>query len=386
MNDVHLKAPAPRAVPGEISVKGHRLRLLRDGPEAFPAMLAAIEEAEREVFLEMYWFGSDQMGWRFADALMRKARQGCDVRVIYDAVGSWESSWEMFDALREAGCGVFEYNPIAPWRHRFHLGVVNHRNHRKVLVVDGRVGFTGGINIGDPWASVAEGGQHWRDDVIRVEGRAVPFMRELFVLTWRQLEGAGPQRASPLRSARVQHGPVRVLANHYRGERKVIRRAYFARIRGAKERIFISNSYFIPDSAVRRALASAVRRGVDVRVLLPGESDLPAVQYASQRLYGWLLDRGVKLYRWQGTILHAKSAVIDGCWSTVGTYNLDWRSWRFNLEIVLTVEDTRFGSIMEESFERDLTNAVPVDPVHWRFRPMSDRLLEELFFIFRKLL
>jgi cardiolipin synthase A/B len=386
MNDARPSIPGSVGPAPESMVDGNRLRLLRDGREAFPAMLEAIAHAEREVLLEMYWFGSDRTGWMFAEALMRKARQGCDVRVIYDAVGSWESSDDMFDALRGAGCGVFDYHPIAPWRRRFKIGVVNSRNHRKMLVVDGATGFTGGINIGDPWAPAAQGGQDWRDDVVRVQGPAVQAMRDLFRLTWKRLQGAGPQKVRPVRHPRGPQGAVRVLANQFQGEGKVIRQAYLQRIRSAQRRIFLSNSYFVPDSAVRHALAAAARRGVDVRVLLPGESDLPAVQYASQRSYAWLLERGVKLHEWQGTILHAKSAVIDGCWSTIGTYNLDWRSWRFNLEIVVTVDDPGFGRTMEQSFERDLETSVAVDLRHWRYRAMSDRLMEELFFLFRKLL
>jgi cardiolipin synthase A/B len=386
MNDLRFHPSAPAPLGADALVGSNRVRLLRDGREAFPAMLEAIAGAEREVLLEMYWFGSDATGWRFADALMRKASQGCDVRLIYDAVGSWETDGEIFDALREAGCEVLDYHPIAPWRRRFRIGVVNSRNHRKMLVVDGRTGFTGGLNIGDPWAPEEEGGEGWRDDVVRVQGPVVQSMRELFHVTWRQLLGAPSHSAGRVHQARAQEGPVKVLANQYLGERRLIRRTYLQRIRAARRRIFIANSYFIPDRVVRRALAAAVRRGVDVRVLLPGESDLFAVQSASQHLYTWLLKKGVRLYEWGGAVLHSKSAVIDGCWSTIGTYNLDWRSWRFNLEIVVAIEDPAFARTMEASFERDLDDASPVQFRHWRFRPLSQRVLEWFFFLFRKLL
>lgn len=368
-------------------IGGNRVSLLHDGEQCFPAMLEAIEGAGHEILLEMYWFGSDRTGWRFADALIRKARDGVNVRVIYDAVGSWESSEDLFDALRAAGCQVHEFHPIAPWRQRFNLGVVNHRDHRKMLVVDGRIGFTGGVNIGDPWAPPADGGQGWRDDMIRVEGPAVEPMRELFRQTWAVLESPAslPQEPPP-RIEGPGETPVRVLANHYLGERRAIREVYLERIERARERIFLTNSYFVPDRAVRRALGRAAERGVDVCVLLPGESDLPMVQLASRYAYGGLLRRGVALHEWQGAVLHAKSAVIDGRWCAVGSYNLDWRSWRFNLELIVTVEDARLGRAMEARFRRDLDNAWPVNPSDWRYRPLSQRMGEWFFYLFRKLL
>ena len=177
-------------------VEGNRVTLLHDGVQCYPAMLEAIAAAEREVLLEMYWFGSDRTGWRFAEALMEKARAGIPVDVIYDAVGSIEADGALFDALRDAGCRVLEYNPIAPWRQRFRLGVVNNRNHRKMLIVDRKIGFTGGVNIGDPWAPEEEGGEGWRDDMIRIEGPAVEFMRRIFLHGWKSTVGGTPPRAS----------------------------------------------------------------------------------------------------------------------------------------------------------------------------------------------
>ena len=211
-------------------VEGNRVTLLHDGVQCYPAMLEAIAAAEREVLLEMYWFGSDRTGWRFAEALMEKARAGIPVDVIYDAVGSIEADGALFDALRDAGCRVLEYNPIAPWRQRFRLGVVNNRNHRKMLIVDRKIGFTGGVNIGDPWAPEEEGGEGWRDDMIRIEGPAVEFMRRIFLHGWKSTVGGTPPRASEPPAEELEDGEadarVRVLANHYFGERRAIRRAH----------------------------------------------------------------------------------------------------------------------------------------------------------------
>jgi len=377
----------------EAYVEGNRVTLLHDGGQCFPAMLDAIAHARHEVLLEMYWFGSDATGWRFAEALMDKAREGVPVALIYDAVGSIDSDGRIFDAMRAAGVHVIDYNPIAPWRRRFRWGVINRRNHRKMLMVDRRVGFTGGVNIGDEWAAEADGGGGWRDDMVRVEGLAVTSMRTIFLHTWDRLvrEESGEHtevgdEIPPARFTGESDAKVRVLANHYLGERRAIRATYLDRIRRAEKSVYITNSYFLPDRSIRRALIHAARRGVEVRVLLPGESDVPAVSHASRRMYGWFMDAGVHLHEWRGNVLHAKTAVVDERWTTVGTYNLDHRSWHFNLEVTVAIEDEAVGRAMRDRFFQDLAQAPEVDERSYRYRPMGDRLLEHFFYLFRKLL
>jgi cardiolipin synthase len=374
-------------------VRGNRVTLLHDGATCLPAMLEAIERAEREILLEMYWFGSDKTGQRFAKALIKKAKKKIPVCVIYDAVGSLEADDAMFDEMRAAGCDVREYNPIAPWRQRFHIGLVNHRDHRKILVVDQSVGLTGGVNIGDQWLPAAEGGGDWRDDMIRIEGVAALDMRDVFLHTWRELGGVDPcptMTAAELRDSGVKvpegGSPVRVLASHYRAARAAIRRSYIDEIRKATSHIYITNSYFVPDRVIRFALSAARSRGVEVKVLLPGESDVPAVFYAGRRLYRWLMTRGIELYEWQGTVLHAKTAVIDDRWCTVGTYNMDYRSWRSNLEVNVAVEDEGVASAMSARFRADIGRSTTVRLDDWRFRPLGERLFEQFFYLFRKLL
>lgn len=374
-------------------VRGNRVTLLHDGAACLPAMLSAIEEAEREILFEMYWFGSDRTGRRFASALAEKARAGVAVCVIYDAVGSIDADEAMFDELRAAGCDVRQFNPIAPWRHRFNIGLVNNRDHRKIIVVDQARCLTGGVNAADQWAPESEGGAGWRDDMILIEGVAALRMRDVFLYTWRELGGKDPGPALTEAEMRRSHAeipdegsPVRVLASHYRAERAAIRRSYLQEIRRARSHIYIANSYFVPDRVIRNSLAGAARRGVDVRVLLPGENDVPAVQHASRRLYGWLMKQGISLYEWQGTVLHAKTAVIDDRWCTVGTYNMDYRSWRANLEVNVAVEDHGVAAALAERFRADLAGSVKVDPHDWGYRPLSDRLLQHFFYLFRKLL
>lgn len=374
-------------------VRGNRVTLLHDGAACLGAMLDAIEEARHEILFEMYWFASDRTGRRFADALSRKAAQGIPVCVIYDAVGSIEADGSMFEEMRAAGCDVRQYNPIAPWRKRFDIGLVNNRNHRKIVVVDQYIGLTGGVNVGDQWAPESEGGGGWRDDMIRIDGVAARRMRDVFMSTWRELGGVDPSKRMRRAEVRAEGAPlpedgspVRVLTGDFRAARAAIRRSYLAAIRRADEHIYIANSYFVPDRVIRNTLAAAARRGVDVKVLLPGDSDVPAVYHAGRRLYEKLMADGIELYEWHGTVLHAKTAVIDDRWCTVGTYNMDYRSWRTNLEINVTVEDRGVAQAMSERFRADIARSGKVDPHDWRFRPLGDRIAEHFFYLFRKLL
>jgi cardiolipin synthase len=369
----------------ESTLPGNRVELSHDGDACFSAMLRAIESAEREVLLEMYWFDSDATGQIFARALEQKARQGVRVCVTYDAVGSYEADRGMFQRMRDAGCDVYEYNPVRLFRRRWSFSGLNRRNHRKLLIIDGRLGITGGINFADSWASEAAGGLGFRDDIIAIEGPLVQRMREIFLDTFR-----GRLREAALAETLGSDQPVgnvraSVLSND-RWRKRLIERAYLGRIRAARERILITNSYFIPSRLVRHALAQATRRGVRVCVLLPGESDVPAAAYAMRHLYGFMLRHGIELYEWSASILHSKTAVIDRDWCTVGTHNLDRRSWAFNLEINVVVEDRAVADQLALRMQRDIDASVRVDRHTWRFRPLSLRLLEVFFYLFRKLL
>ncbi|MDD9944648.1 MAG: phospholipase D-like domain-containing protein [Myxococcales bacterium] len=369
-----------------LMVAGNHVAFLHDGEASLPAMLAAIAGARDEVLLEMYWFGSDGTGRTFAEALSARAQAGVRVCVSYDSVGSWDSDPGMFARMRAAGCRVYEYNPIRPWQRRFRLGLLNQRNHRKLLVVDGQIGFTGGINFADEWAPFSEGGGGWRDDMVRVEGPAVSDMRAIVLGAFAAAGlDAGSERGLEPPPARG-HCPVRVLANDRFRNRRAIENAYLRQIRRAKVSILLANSYFLPRFAVRRALAVAVKRGVEVRVLLPGRSDVPAVAYAMRRLYAWMLERGIHVHEWPHSILHAKSAVVDSRWCTVGTHNLDYRSWQYNLEINVAVEDATAAHALETRLRQDFAESPEVKLSHWNYRPLVERLLEFFFYRFRKLL
>ena len=397
-----------------LSVAGNCVTLLHDPETCLPAMLDAIEDAAHEILVEMYWFASDRTGWEFAEALSARARAGVRVHVIYDAVGSITADDAMFHRMQRDGCRVAEYNPIAPWRHRFQFAGINNRDHRKMVVVDGRVALVGGVNFGDEWVSVEAGGSGYRDDVVKIEGPAAHALREVFEHTWQNLTGVTIGGGVPVPvggfslpgSAENQAGsapharrsgaspgadpsagsPVRVLANHYRDERKAIRQAYLRRIQRARSYFYVTNSYFIPDRKVRQSLMAAARRGVDVRVLMPTVSDVLLVDHASRWLWGALLDSGVRLYRFGGPVLHAKSAVSDNLWTTVGSFNLDNRSWRTNLEVNVAVEDDALAQAMRARFLADLDISAEVSPEEHANRRLWLRLLDWLCFLFRALL
>ena len=382
--------PALELAERTVEVDGHRLTLLHDGAEAFPAMLAAIADAKEEILLEMYWFEGDATGRRFAEALMRRAREGLRVAVLYDAVGSIGTSRGFWDGLRRAGVEVREFNPVSLWRRRFDLGALNRRNHRKLLVLDGRVGFTGGVNLADQWSADDEGGGGWRDDMVRVEGPACRTMRAIFAHGWETASGlfgdAGPLDERGWRHLPHEGEHITLLANHQFGKGRAIRRAYLRQIRRARRTVFLTNSYFLPDRVIRRALMGAARRGVDVRVLLPGAIDVPAVRYAGQRMLPRLLRAGVRVWEYGGAVLHAKTASVDGEWGTVGTYNLDHRSWRYNLEVNLAVNAPAFAAELEAKFLRDLGVSREVKPADLVARPLREKLLAMLFWRVRRLL
>ncbi len=368
-------------------VEGNHIWLLRNGAEAFPSMLEAIEGAERQVLLEMYWFASDDIGRKFARALADAAARGVEVALIYDSLGSWESDIGMFDDLARAGVKVLEFNPIMPWHKRFRLAKLTRRDHRKILVVDGQIGFTGGINIADPWLPEDSDGHGWRDDMARLEGPVVAGLAEIFLRNWYResdVQLARLSRAGEPKAHRPQK--VRVLGENFSAHRREIVRAYLKNLYRAERRVWIANSYFLPDRMVVRALKRAARRGADVRVLVPGVSDVEIVRHASRAMWGGLMRNGVRIFEWQKNMLHAKTAVIDGRWSTIGTFNMDARSLRSNLEVNVAVSDEGFAAVMEQSFERDLESSREVDSHEFLFRPLGDRLLELVFYRFRKLL
>lgn len=378
-------------------VGGDRVRLLRDGREAFPAMLAAIAAAKREILLEMYWIGTDPVGTRFREALVERARAGVTVRVIYDAVGSLTMTPAFWEPLVRAGGDFRDYHPLSPLRPTFDLARIEQRNHRKILVVDGERGFTGGLNLAKPWLPIEDGGESWRDDMVEVLGQAAEEFRTLFYKTWRRAVfkrlpanaagGIGQLIKLPHDLVPLTKRPSRkvyVLASLRRSKRN-LRREYLARLNRADKSIEIANSYFIPDRHVRNALYRAVLRGVHVRVLVPAKSDVTVVQYALEAMYETLMRNGVEIYAHRGPMMHAKTAIIDDAFAMIGSYNLDERSQRKNLECNVAVEDRAFATHVRTWFDRDVEQAEHLDLYEWRARPLVRRGLEYVAYALRRL-
>ncbi len=374
-------------------VGGDEVRLLRDGVEALPAMLDAIANARREILLEMYWVGLDPVGTKFRDALAEKAREGVRVRVIYDAIGSLSITPSFWDALVRAGGEVREYHPLSPLKPAFELARIEQRDHRKILVVDGTRGFTGGINLARQWLAIEDGGEAWRDDMIEVVGYASQELRTLFYKTWRRMgfrrlphdplgSLALPDDLVPL--SKHPTGRVYVLAS-LRRSRRNLRREYLTRLNQATRSIEIANSYFIPDRNVRSALYRAVLRGVRVRILVPQKSDVVIVQYALEAMYESLLRNGVEMYCHSGPMMHAKTAIIDDRFVTIGSYNLDERSRTKNLEVNVAIDDPPFATYVRRWFDRDLETATNLDLYEWRARPLVRRGIEYMAYALRKL-
>lgn len=366
-----------------MTVGEHQTALLKDGKETFPRMLAAIAAAKSTICLETYIFRDDHIGRRFGEALMERARAGVQVNFMFDGFGS-DVSDHYLEQLRRDGVRVTVFRPIrftAELWERFLF--LSRRNHRKSLVVDGELGFLGGLNLAREYASVEDGGSGWRDTHMELRGPQVVRLERLFLDSWYANGGAPIEVKRYARSLQHGDGLVRVLGNAFASERKDIRRAYVSAFDGAKERIDLTHAYFLPPSRVLRALTRAARRGVQVRLVLAGATDVPAVLYAARGLYPRLLRAGIRVFEWEGRILHAKTGVVDGHWSTVGSSNLDAMSLRHNLEVNAVVESEHFAAALERMFEEDLTHCREVTQQEVDARLTPQKILQWLAYRLR---
>jgi cardiolipin synthase len=364
--------------------RDNAVELLLDGPETHSAMLEAIASAEHHVHLETYILVDDEVGTRFADALAAKARMGVSVRVIYDSIGSRSASEDLWTRLEEAGVAVRAFNPPDPREDRTPFDI-DTRDHRKLLVVDGRVAFTGGINIDRNYvrASDVVGGESassgWRDTHIRIRGPAVAAFEQLFVDLWEKIDAPleEPPYAPPRGSLDRGDTLVRVLAGvGGNDEVSQIWVAYQAAAKVARQRIWITQSYFAPDDEFTAAILEAAARGVDVRILVAGFSDSQLLLNASRAYYADMLDAGIKVFESQEQIMHAKTMVVDGYWSTVGSSNLDYLSFLHNHEANAVILGSAFAAQLEEVFLADLGNAVQIDAERWGDRSLWQRAKE----------
>ncbi len=363
---------------------GNSLRLITRGDDFFDAVISAIDSARKSINLETYIFRSDEVGWIIAEKLAEKASQGLEVNVIYDAFGSIAASKIMFDMMRSAGVEIIEYHPIVPWKRYWGISF---RDHRKILIIDGEKAFLGGINIGKEYAGPKYEGGNWRDTHLCIEGPAVRDVQFFFMENW--YRNGGAVLNSRLYFPHLdKKGNILLMILCTKGRKKVkpVYESYISAIANARSSIYITNAYFIPDGRIYRSLVKAAERGVDVKIILPGKSDIPVVKYASRYLYKRYLRHGIKIFEYQESILHAKTAVIDGLWATVGSSNLDRRSFRRNLEINAVVLDQRFGQIMEEVFFEDLNKSLEITLENFGKRRPFEFFLEWLCYRFRNIL
>jgi len=366
------------ALEGPRVVPGNEVQLLVDGVQVFPAMLDAIAGARRSVVLASYIFAADRTGERFRDALVERARAGVDVRVTIDGVGSYSTDDTFFAPLMAAGGQLAVYRRPSPWRPKWSL---RRRDHRKILVVDDEIGFVGGLNIGDDYAPEDWGGRGWHDMHLRLHGPAARELTRMFNRTWRLTTGENwnNRLGPPTPGGDVS---VQVLESRIY-QRFAIHRAYLSAIRRARESVRITNAYFVPVQAVQRALRSARRHGARVQLLLAGRTDMRSVRHAARALYGPLMKRGIEIYEWDHRVLHAKSAVIDGCWCSIGSYNMNRRSLLHDLEANVACLDANLGQRLDDQFDADLARSRKVDPETWHRRPAIDKLLEQVFYKLR---
>ncbi len=363
---------------------GCEVTVLRDGGATYPAMLEAIQAAKESICLETYILASDGTGDRFKLALVERARAGVKIRIIYDAVGSFGISDAWVDDLRAAGMEVIGFNPIAQWRRRFRL---SHRDHRKLLIVDNVVGFTGGLNIANDYASVEDGGAGWHDMHCRVRGPIVYDMARLFRRNWIRAGGATyPPVPRPQEAGGPGSSFARLLENTRRRTKSTFRRAYLHVIRAARRIVRIENAYFLPDRGLRRALIRAAARGVDVQIIVPGRSDVRLIEWASLYVLKNLARRGIKIWRWRGVMMHAKTATIDGVWSTIGSYNFDSQSRFNNLEVTVEILDPEVGEELVKVFDTDVPNCEPYDLAAWKQLPWWTKTMAWLGYRLRRFL
>jgi cardiolipin synthase A/B len=384
-----------QAINGSPLILGNKVTLLQDGEATYSAMFAAIRKAQDHINLESYIIEDDEIGRQFADLLLEQQGRGVQVNMIYDSVGGLKTPKAFFDRLTQGGIEVLEFNPINPLNVR-ERWLVNNRDHRKLLIVDGRTAFIGGINISNvnSIGSVirrtpqAEGpSMAWRDTDLQIEGSAVGEFQKLFMETWEKQRGKplAPKEYFP---ALKEQGKdiVRAIGSTPDDPYSLIYLTLISAIGNAEKQVHLTNAYFVPDPQLLHSLIGAVGRGVDVKLILPSHSDSEMTFHAGRSHYSTLLKAGVKIYERRGALLHSKTAIIDGVWSCVGSSNLDWRSFLDNDEVNAVVLGREFAQQMQAMFAKDLEASEAIDLERWERRPLRFRFREWMARVWRRML
>jgi cardiolipin synthase len=373
-------------------VLGNKLTLLQNGPATYQAMFAAIRGAKDHINLETYIFNDDEAGKQFSDLLLERQAAGVQVNVIYDSVGGLMTPKSFSDRLRDGGIRVLEFNPVNPLAGNKKAWLLNNRDHRRQLVIDGRIAFTGGINISDTYSSAPSGKRAgkkrdqapdptagWRDTHIRMEGPVVAEFQKLFMNTWARQKGEPLAAKNYFPKLKAQGDEiVRAIGSTPDDPQNLIFLTLMSAISHAEREVHLTIAYFAPDPQLLKALTDAARRGVEVKLVLPSHSDSWPIFNLGRSYYTELLRGGVKIYERRGAVMHAKTACVDGVWSTIGSTNLDWRSFLHNDEINAVVLGRGFAAQMETMFAQDLTESEAITLDQWRHRSWILRFKEQM--------
>ncbi len=357
-------------------VQGTRARALLNGDEIFPPMLAAIRAAQVSITFETYIYWSGDIGNAFATALAERASHGVKVHVLLDWVGSAKMDGSLVERMSKAGVQIRRFHPP----HWSHLGRLNNRTHRKLLVVDGRVGFTGGVGVAPAWTGHAQDPAHWRDTHFEVSGPVVAQMQSVFIDNWIKVTGEvlhGPDYFPALLPS--GSGVAQMFSSSPSGGSESMQLMYLLSVTAASRSIDLSASYFVPDALTLHALVEAMRRGVRLRIVVPGKHiDSETVRSASRATWGPLLAGGALIAEYGPTMYHCKVMIVDGLLVSVGSTNFDNRSFRLNDEATLNVVDRDFAAVQTATFEADLAKSHRVSHQEWLGRPVSERVAETL--------
>lgn len=361
---------------------GNRVQLLENGDQFFPALLQDVAAARESIHIESYIWWKGDVCDQLANALASKARQGVEVRLLVDASGGHKMDDNLRKLMKDAGVQVRDFHPV-----RFsNLGRLNNRDHRKIMIIDGRIAFIGGFGIAKEWSGHAQDKEHWRDTGLRVAGPVVNQVQGAFCENWVEETGeipAGEKYFPHLGAA----GPsqAHVAYTSPTGSVSSVQVLYYLAIRAARREILIQNPYMLPDQDAIDAFTDAARRGVDIKVMVPATSstDSPIVQHASHHLYGRLMHAGVKIYEYTPTLLHQKVIIVDGVWSCVGSTNFDDRSFQLNDEISMGVLDPSLASELRAAFANDLRSAQQRTFAQWSKRPLWHRFIDQLAYLGR---
>jgi cardiolipin synthase len=363
---------------------GSHAELLVNGDQIFPAYLRTIREARSTINCLTYVYWRGDIASEVAGALADRARDGVEVNLLLDAVGTMKMERELLRSMRDAGVNVAYFRPLKPYA----LRRANNRTHRKLLIADGEVGLTGGVGIAEEWTGDAQDPDHWRDTHVRVTGPAVLGLQGAFAENWLEATGdvlVGEGHLPQLEPVRDDGAPMQVVRSRAGIGDTNAEALYFLAIASARTSLHLTAAYFVPRPAFTEALCDAADRGVDVRVLVPGSHiDKGFVRTAGRAVYQQLLDCGVRIWEYGPTMLHAKTLVVDGGWSSVGSVNFDNRSFQLHDEVTLCVQSRTFAGLLEDQMERDLAVSEEIEPERWGDRGLHKRAGEQVLRLARR--